>query len=329
MNEQNARKLLFDVADALDEVGLPFSLGFGTLLGAIRENRFIPFDCDIDLSARAEEFEPLFEEIAKALRGRALMVEEIDHRHSGYWNGRPYALKYYGYGEHGDISASAKLGPYRYHPTHGKKIEPEEPWCIVFEDEVFSTWRSIEFYDRQFNAPVAAARMLYELYDQWEVPDKFQNESFHTSEHRAYMPHFLTKRDITYVPMCLDVVHPGHLNILKAAAALGKPVWVGLLTDEAIRKYKPEPVLDYPARVALATGLKGVDYVTCQASYMESMLAHKPAFLVHGDDWKEGVQAASRQLVIDTLVHWGGELVEVPYTPGYSSTELKAAIRGT
>jgi len=323
MNEQNARKLLFDVADALEEVGLPFCFGFGTLLGAIRENRFIPFDGDIDLSARAEEFEPLAGDIERALMKRGLRVELIDHRHSGYWNGRPYAVKYYGHGEHGDIAASAKLGPYRYHPSHASR----NPYCIVFDDKAFSMWRSIKFYGRQFNVPVAAPRMLYELYDQWEVPDKFLNQSFKTSEHRAYIPHFLTKQDITYVPMCLDVVHPGHLNILKAAAALGKPVWVGLLSDEAIRKYKPEPVLGFQTRLAIALALKLVDSVACQQDYLESLLAHKPAFVVHGDDWREGAQAASRQLVIDTLQHWGGELVEVPYTPGYSSTELKAAIR--
>jgi len=48
---------------------------------------------------------------------------------------------------------------------------------------------------------------------------------------------------------------------------------------------------------------------------------------VHGDDWKEGVQQDTRQQVIDTLAQWGGELIEVPYTKGISSSQLNRAIR--
>lgn len=324
MNEENARKLLFDVADALDGAGLPFCLGAGTLLGAIREDRFIPIDRDIDLWARAEEFEPRVLAIQDEMRIRGIQIETIDHRHAGFWGERDYAVKFKKYGEHGDLTAFTKLGPYRYNPTHGSP----EPFCIVFDADKFDDWASVEFYGKSFKIPYDGPHILYELYDHtWQIPDTEYGQS---CLHRAYHPHFLTKHDIVYVGMCLDVLHPGHLNILAHAAELDAgQVWVGLLTDEAIKKYKGPPVLDFSSRHRLALGLKFVDMVVPQEDYLQGMLQHKPAYLVHGDDWKEGPQIASRRLVLDVLPHWGGRLIEVPYTEGYSSTELKNKIRDT
>lgn len=53
------------------------------------------------------------------------------------------------------------------------------------------------------------------------------------------------------------------------------------------------------------------------------MLEHKPTCVIHGDDWRSGDQEKSRQVVLGTIKHWGGELIEVPYTKGYSSSGLK------
>jgi phosphoenolpyruvate phosphomutase len=48
--------------------------------------------------------------------------------------------------------------------------------------------------------------------------------------------------------------------------------------------------------------------------------------VVHGDDWKEGVQAPIRQRVIDSLAQWGGKLIEPAYTPGISSTRVQKTL---
>jgi len=53
----------------------------------------------------------------------------------------------------------------------------------------------------------------------------------------------------------------------------------------------------------------------------------KPDFVIHGDDWKEGVQKETRQQVIETITEWGGQLIEIPYTKGISSTQLNNAVR--
>lgn len=131
-----------------------------------------------------------------------------------------------------------------------------------------------------------------------------------------------------YVGMSADLVHPGHLNILKKASELGK-VTVGLLTDKAIASYKRLPFMPFEQRKLVIENIKGVFNVVAQETldYTPNLRKLKPGFVVHGDDWKEGVQRNVRQSVIDTLAEWNGKLVEVPYTKGISSTGLNEALK--
>lgn len=131
-----------------------------------------------------------------------------------------------------------------------------------------------------------------------------------------------------YVGMSADLVHVGHLNVLKRAAELGE-VTVGLLTDAAIASYKRLPYMAFEQRKAVVEALKGVARVVPQTTldYVPNLRELKPDFVVHGDDWREGVQRRTRQAVIDVLKEWGGELVEVPYTEGISSTQLNKALK--
>jgi len=138
----------------------------------------------------------------------------------------------------------------------------------------------------------------------------------------------MSEDKIVYVGMSADLIHPGHLNIIRRAAELGT-VTVGVLTDSAIASYKRLPYMTYEQRKEVIEGLKGVDRVVPQEQldYVPNLLKYRPDFVVHGDDWQEGVQRYVRQAVIDTLATWGGKLVEVPYTRGISSTQLNHAMK--
>lgn len=131
-----------------------------------------------------------------------------------------------------------------------------------------------------------------------------------------------------YVGMSADLIHPGHLNILKRAADLGE-VTVGLLTDKAIASYKRVPYMTFEQRREVVENLKSVACVVPQDSldYVPNLETLRPNYVVHGDDWREGVQRETRQRVIDTLAQWGGELVEVPYTSGISSSALQKVLK--
>lgn len=131
-----------------------------------------------------------------------------------------------------------------------------------------------------------------------------------------------------YVGMSADIIHPGHLNILHEAQKYGKVI-VGVLTDEAIASYKRLPYLNYEQRSMVVRDLKGVSEVIPQTTldYRPNLEKIRPDFVVHGDDWKEGVQAKTRQDIIDKLSEWGGKVIDVPYTKGISSTMLNERLK--
>lgn len=131
-----------------------------------------------------------------------------------------------------------------------------------------------------------------------------------------------------YVGMSADLLHPGHINILQKASELGE-VTVGVLTDSAIASYKRLPFMTFDQRKTVVESVKGVAKVIPQETldYRSNLNLLKPDFVVHGDDWREGVQIKTRQQVIDTLSKWGGELVEISYTQGISSTKLNNSLK--
>jgi len=135
-------------------------------------------------------------------------------------------------------------------------------------------------------------------------------------------------RPTVYVGMSADLVHPGHLNIIVEAAKLGD-VMVGLLTDRAIASYKRLPYMKFEDRHKVISNIKGVHTVVSQDTldYTVNLEKFRPQFVVHGDDWREGVQRHARQNVIDTLSQWGGKLIEIPYTQGVSSTKFNKALK--
>ena len=116
-----------------------------------------------------------------------------------------------------------------------------------------------------------------------------------------------------YICFSTDILHNGHLAILKRAAALGE-VTAGLLTDEAVAAYKHYPLIPLEERVQMFESLKGVHRVVVQESldYTDILRRLKPDIVVHGDDWRVGYQANIRQRVLEVLAEWGGELVEYP-----------------
>ena len=131
-----------------------------------------------------------------------------------------------------------------------------------------------------------------------------------------------------YLPMSADIIHPGHINIIKEAAKYGDVV-VGLFTDEAIASYKRVPYMPYEQRKIVVENIKGVTDVIPQYTkdYEENLRLLKPKYMVHGTDWREGPLAAVRQKAIDIMAEWGGEVIEPEYTKGVSSSLIQQKIK--
>ena len=131
-----------------------------------------------------------------------------------------------------------------------------------------------------------------------------------------------------YLAMTGDIIHHGHINIITEARKYGEVI-VGLLTDEAIASYKRIPLLNYEQRKKIVENIKGVSQVIPQRTldYTENLEMIKPDYVIHGDDWREGIQKSIREKVIETLKKWDGELIEVEYTKGVSGSLLDEKIK--
>ena len=123
-----------------------------------------------------------------------------------------------------------------------------------------------------------------------------------------------TEEKIIYMGFSTDVIHSGHIEILKKASHMGKVV-VGVLSDSAVASYKRLPLIPFEERMALLKNLKYVYQVVEQKSlsYRENLMMLKPAYVVHGDDWQRGIQKPIRDEVVEILREYGGKLIEFPY----------------
>ena len=127
-----------------------------------------------------------------------------------------------------------------------------------------------------------------------------------------------------YVSLIADLVHGGHISILKEAKSHGD-VTVGLLTSTAINELNDVAYLKYKQRLSVVENLEMVSNVIPQesASYLKNLTDLKPDIVVHGDDWKDGPQLKFREEVIDLLKQWGGKLIEIDYSSDISDQNIK------
>ena len=132
---------------------------------------------------------------------------------------------------------------------------------------------------------------------------------------------------LVYMCFSTDLLHSGHFAIIKKAARLGK-LMIGVLSDEAVASYKRFPLLPAAERRAMLENVTGVYRVVEQKtlSYREAIETYRPAYVVHGDDWREGHQRPIREEVIAALGAYGGELIEYPYASDakYKALEERA-----
>ena len=138
----------------------------------------------------------------------------------------------------------------------------------------------------------------------------------------------MKKNKIVYLPMAADIINSGHLNIINQAKKYGNIV-VGLFTDSAIAEYKSLPLINYQQRLEIIQNVKGINKIVKQDTwdFTKNLKKLKPDFLIHGDDWKEGIQKSMRKKVIKTLKIWNGKLKEVPYSKKTSTSKIHEKIK--
>ena len=130
-----------------------------------------------------------------------------------------------------------------------------------------------------------------------------------------------------YLGMIGDILHPGLINIINQGAKYGD-VMIGLFTDKAIATHSRLPYLTYEQRKNVIENIKSVSSVVPQDdwSYVPNLLKYKPDYIIHGDDWQYNSMKYIRDEVYKVMESIGGEVIEIPYTKGISSSSLKGAI---
>ncbi|MBP5592250.1 phosphoenolpyruvate mutase [bacterium] len=131
-----------------------------------------------------------------------------------------------------------------------------------------------------------------------------------------------------YMCFASDIIHGGHIAIIKKAQKLGR-LMIGVLSDEAVASYKRMPLVPASERKIMFENIAGVYKVVDQTtlSYKENLEKYKPSIVVHGDDWCSGFQRPIRDEVTAILATYGGKLVEYPYSSDPKYAEIDARTR--
>ena len=133
---------------------------------------------------------------------------------------------------------------------------------------------------------------------------------------------------VVYTALGTDVIHEGHLNILRHAQEYGTVV-VGALSDKALIRYSRFPTVSQEERVKLYESLEGVSRVVIQDDYLydDVIATLKPDYVVHGDNWQNGPERAIRNNIEGLLATYGGTLIEVPYTRSEQARKVDQQLR--
>ena len=131
-----------------------------------------------------------------------------------------------------------------------------------------------------------------------------------------------------YMCFSTDIIHGGHIAIIKKAQKLGRLI-IGVLSDEAVASYKRLPLVPAAERKRLFENIAGVYKVVDQntLSYKDNLEEIKPSIVVHGDDWCTGFQKPIRDEVVSILASYGGKLVEFPYSSDDKYKDIEARTR--
>lgn len=137
-----------------------------------------------------------------------------------------------------------------------------------------------------------------------------------------------TENRTVYMCFSTDIIHGGHISIIRKASKLGKLI-IGVLSDDAVLSYKRFPLVPASERKELFASIAGVYKVVDQntLSYKENLETYRPDIVVHGDDWCTGFQKPIRDEVISVLDTYGGQLVEYPYSNDEKYKQIQARAR--
>ena len=135
------------------------------------------------------------------------------------------------------------------------------------------------------------------------------------------------KKKIVFTNGCFDILHLGHIHLLKKAKKLGDVLIIGLNSDSSVKKIKGEerPIKDENTRAQILASLEMVDFVVIfkEKTPLRLIKSIRPDVLVKGGDWKE-----SEIVGADFVKSYKGKVKRIKYLKGHSTTQIIKRIKG-
>ncbi len=148
----------------------------------------------------------------------------------------------------------------------------------------------------------------------------------HDALEERLTPHRAAGKTIVFTNGCFDIVHPGHVRLLRHARSLGDVLVLGLNSDDSVRRLKGagRPILNLAERVEVLAALRYVDIVAAfeQDDPLDLILKVRPGILLKGGDW-----AVDQVIGRKEVEGWGGRVEIVDLVGGLSTSELLRRIR--
>lgn len=120
---------------------------------------------------------------------------------------------------------------------------------------------------------------------------------------------------------CFDLLHPGHVDYLQRARALGDRLILGLNSDASVQRIKGDkrPIVSEMDRARVLSGLSCIEHIIIfdEDTPSELIRAVQPDVLVKGGDWP-----VERIVGRDIVTERGGDVLSIPVLPGYSTTGI-------
>lgn len=135
-------------------------------------------------------------------------------------------------------------------------------------------------------------------------------------------------KKVAFTNGCFDLLHRGHVHVLRAARACADLLIVGINSDQSVKQIKgpKRPLLPESDRCELLGAMEMVDFVILfnEPDPYNLISAIRPDVLVKGGDWK-----TEKIIGADMVEEAGGRVVVVPYIKGFSTTEIIERIKNS
>jgi len=127
-------------------------------------------------------------------------------------------------------------------------------------------------------------------------------------------------KKVVFTNGCFDILHSGHIDLLRCARALGDLLVVGINSDASVARIKGpnRPITPQSERAELLDGMEMVDFVCTfdEDTPLEAILCIRPDVLVKGSDWTANIVGQAE------VESWGGNVMAVPLVEGQSTSAI-------